>query len=67
MAKDERVDVIQMVYGERQTIVDENQQYQSDTGDELQPVFSPLLQSGHKGARTSKSFYHYTISKLISS
>ena len=51
MAKDERVDVIQMVYGECQTIDNENQLPRSDTGDELHPVFSPLLQSGHTASR----------------
>jgi len=48
MAKDERVNVMQMVYGECQAIFDENQLQQFDTGDELHPVFSPLLYSGHK-------------------
>jgi len=51
MAKDDRVDVIQMVYGECQTIDNENQLPQSDTGDELHPVFSPMVQSGHKASR----------------
>jgi len=51
MLKDDRVDVIQMVYGECQPIDDENKLSQSDTGDELHPVFSLLLQSGHKASR----------------
>jgi len=56
MAKDDRVDVIQMVYGKCQTTDNENQLPQSDTGDDLHPVFSPLPQSGHKASKYIPSY-----------